>query len=160
MMFSINEIKQCIENCKIAGDVERDSKEFMLAAVMIIFSIDQLQNKNQLIIIKKKNNLRKHSGQIAFPGGKKESFDSNLKTTALRETHEEINLKSTDLEILLIGNPVLNLVSYIFVVLLIFNLLKVNYFNPIVSVFLKVYKPISKIFFLSPNQIINILTLK
>ena len=63
---------------------------------------------------------------------------------------------STDLEILLIGNPVLNLVSYIFVVLLIFNLLKVNYFNPIVSVFLKVYKPISKIFFLSPNQIINI----
>ena len=64
---------------------------------------------------------------------------------------------STDLEILLIGNPVLNLVSYIFVVLLIFNLLKVNYFNPIVSVFLKVYKPISKIFFLSPNQIINII---
>ena len=100
MMFSLNQIKQCIENCKIAGDVERDSNEFMLAAVMIIFSIDQLQNKNQLIIIKKKNNLRKHSGQIAFPGGKKESFDSNLKITALRETHEEINLKNTDLEIL------------------------------------------------------------
>ena len=77
MMFSLNQIKQCIENCKIAGDIERDSKEFMLAAVMIIFSIDNLQNKNQLIIIKKKNNLRKHSGQIAFPGGKKESFDSN-----------------------------------------------------------------------------------
>ena len=55
MMFSLNQIKQCIENCKIAGDIERDSKEFMLAAVMIIFSIDQLQNKNQLIIIKKKN---------------------------------------------------------------------------------------------------------
>ena len=54
MMFTLNQIKQCIENCKIAGDVERDSKEFMLAAVMIIFSIDQLQNKNQLIIIKKK----------------------------------------------------------------------------------------------------------
>ena len=63
----------------------------------------------------------------------------------------------TDLEILLIGNPVLNLLSYIFVVLLIFNLLKVNYFNPIVAVFLKIYKPISKIFFLSPNQIINII---
>ena len=51
MMFSLNQIKQCIENCKIAGDTERDSKEFMLAAVMIIFSIDKLQNKNQLIII-------------------------------------------------------------------------------------------------------------
>ena len=56
MMFSLNQIKQCIENCKIAGDVQRDSKEFMLAAVMIIFSIDQLQSKNQLIIIKKRKN--------------------------------------------------------------------------------------------------------
>ena len=37
MMFSSNQIKKCIENCKIAGDIERDSKEFMLAAVMIIF---------------------------------------------------------------------------------------------------------------------------
>ena len=100
MMFSLNQIKQCIENCKIAGDIKRDSKEFMLAAVMIIFSIDNLHNKNQLIIIKKKKNLRKHSGQIAFPGGKKESFDNNLKTTALRETYEEINLKNSDLEIL------------------------------------------------------------
>ena len=79
MMFSLNQIKQCIQNCKIAGDIKRDSKEFMLAAVMIIFSIDNLQNKNQLIIIKKKKNLRKHSGQIAFPGGKKEIFDNNLK---------------------------------------------------------------------------------
>ena len=43
-----------------------------------------------------------------------------------------------------------------FVILLIFNLLKVNYFNPIVAVFLKMYRPISKILFLSPNQIFNI----
>ena len=52
MIYSLNQIKQCIENCKIAGDIERDGKEFMLAAVMIVFSIDSLQNKNQLIIIK------------------------------------------------------------------------------------------------------------
>ena len=57
MMFSLNQIKQCIENCKIAGDTERDSKKLMLAAVMIIFSIDNLQNKNQLIIIKKKTSF-------------------------------------------------------------------------------------------------------
>ena len=62
-----------------------------------------------------------------------------------------------DIEILLIGNPILNLLSYIFVVLLIFNLLKVNYYNPIVALLLKIYKPISKILFLFPNQIINII---
>ena len=56
-----------------------------------------------------------------------------------------------DLEILLIGNPLLNLLSYMFVILLIFNLLKVNYLNPIVAVFLKMYRPISKILFLSTS---------
>lgn len=61
------------------------------------------------------------------------------------------------LKILSEGNPVLNLLSYIFVILLIFNLLKVNYYNPVVAVILKIYKPISKILFLFPNQIINII---
>ena len=50
----------------------------------------------------------------------------------------------------------LNSFNYIFVLLLIFNLLKVNYLNPIVAISIKVYKPISKILFLFPNQIINI----
>jgi len=61
---------------------------------------------------------------------------------------------STDLQIL---GLLLNVISYLFIFFLIFNLLKVNYFNPIVSTFVKVYKPISKIFFIFPNQIINIL---
>ena len=52
-----------------------------------------------------------------------------------------------------------NVINYIFVFLLIFNLLKVNYFNPIVAALVRIYKPISKIFFIFPNQIINILIL-
>lgn len=33
-----------------------------------------------------------HSGQIAFPGGKKEEDDADLITTALREANEEVNV--------------------------------------------------------------------
>ncbi len=33
-----------------------------------------------------------HSGQISFPGGKKEAFDQNLEETARRECFEEIGL--------------------------------------------------------------------
>lgn len=33
-----------------------------------------------------------HSGQIAFPGGKKEEADADLITTALREANEEVNI--------------------------------------------------------------------
>lgn len=34
-----------------------------------------------------------HSGQIAFPGGKKDEIDKDLNETALRELHEETGLK-------------------------------------------------------------------
>jgi 8-oxo-dGTP pyrophosphatase MutT (NUDIX family) len=41
-----------------------------------------------------------HSGQISFPGGKKEETDSDLMATALRETSEEIGLEPESIEVL------------------------------------------------------------
>lgn len=38
------------------------------------------------------------SGQIAFPGGRREPSDSDLLATAIRETHEEIGVDLTDVE--------------------------------------------------------------
>ncbi len=40
-----------------------------------------------------------HSSQIAFPGGKKELTDSDLKETALRETNEEVGISVSEIEI-------------------------------------------------------------
>ena len=42
----------------------------------------------------------RHSGQVAFAGGKRETFDHNLESTALRETEEEIGIAQQDVEIL------------------------------------------------------------
>jgi 8-oxo-dGTP pyrophosphatase MutT (NUDIX family) len=41
-----------------------------------------------------------HSGQMSFPGGKKEEGDSNLIETALRETNEEIGIDKHKIEVL------------------------------------------------------------
>ena len=92
-MFSLKQIKQCIENCKIAGDIERSSKEFMLAAVMIIFSIDNIQNKNQLIIIKKKNNLKDISNKL------KRYSTKNLSEKNSLEIFKEIGINTVQHEI-------------------------------------------------------------
>ena len=54
---------------------------------------------------------------------------------------------------------IFNILNYAFVFLFVFNLLKVNYINPIVSTFVKVYKPISKVFGIFPIQAINILVI-
>ena len=59
----------------------------------------------------------------------------------------------TDFQIL---GLILNFLNYFFVFLLIFNLLKVNYFNPIVAIFVKVYNPLSKILPMLINPIVNI----
>ena len=41
-----------------------------------------------------------HGGQIAFPGGRREPEDPDLRSTALREAEEEIGLDRTSVEIL------------------------------------------------------------
>ena len=48
----------------------------------------------QVILTRRSMNMKKHSGQISFPGGKFEDEDKSLMTTALRESFEEIGLRS------------------------------------------------------------------
>ena len=48
----------------------------------------------QVILTRRSMNMKKHSGQISFPGGKFEDEDKSLQATALRESFEEIGLRS------------------------------------------------------------------
>lgn len=42
----------------------------------------------------------RHSGQVAFPGGRMETGDADVLAAALRETQEEINLTPGDVQVL------------------------------------------------------------
>jgi 8-oxo-dGTP pyrophosphatase MutT (NUDIX family) len=42
----------------------------------------------------------RHSGQVAFAGGKRELYDASLEITALREAEEEVGFKQSDVNIL------------------------------------------------------------
>ncbi len=53
-----------------------------------------------LLLIKRTEDGRAHSGQISFPGGKKEPADIDLQTTAIREANEETGILKEDVEIL------------------------------------------------------------
>lgn len=53
----------------------------------------------QIVFTKRHDELRRHGGEISFPGGRREDGESDLRATALREAHEEIGLEPDAVEI-------------------------------------------------------------
>ena len=70
------------------------------SAVLIL--LYPFQNGISTVLIERTVYTGVHSGQIAFPGGKAEETDPDLKYTALRETYEEVGIPVERVEI--IGN--------------------------------------------------------
>jgi 8-oxo-dGTP pyrophosphatase MutT (NUDIX family) len=52
-----------------------------------------------LIFTERRSDLRRHAGEISFPGGREDEGDRDLTATALREAEEEIALAPTAVEI-------------------------------------------------------------
>lgn len=53
-----------------------------------------------ILLTQRTAHLKKHAGQISFPGGGWEEQDPHLEATALRETEEEIGLHNRHIEVL------------------------------------------------------------
>jgi len=70
------------------------------AAILLpLFNRDE---QTHVLIIEKARDRSRHAGQMAFPGGKRESADFTPASTALREAREEIDLPAS--EVRLLGN--------------------------------------------------------
>jgi 8-oxo-dGTP pyrophosphatase MutT (NUDIX family) len=53
-----------------------------------------------LIFTERRADLRRHAGEVSFPGGRQDDADSDLETTALREAYEEIALDPAGVQII------------------------------------------------------------
>lgn len=73
-------------------------KEITPAAVLVPFV--ERSDELQIIFTKRTDQLKSHSGQIAFPGGKIDPQDRDAADAALREANEEILLDPQHAEIL------------------------------------------------------------
>ncbi len=54
----------------------------------------------QVLLTQRTEQLRDHSGQISFPGGRQDPHDADAVATALREANEEVGLDSAQVEVL------------------------------------------------------------
>lgn len=59
-----------------------------------------------LLLTQRSAHLRKHAGQVAFPGGAVDASDASLIAAALREAHEEVAIPPETVEVIGVLPPV------------------------------------------------------
>jgi len=71
--------------------------EFRPAAVLVplFWQGDELH----IMLTKRSEQLKHHSGQISFPGGGFDKADMTIRQSAIRETHEEIGIEQKYIEV-------------------------------------------------------------
>jgi 8-oxo-dGTP pyrophosphatase MutT (NUDIX family) len=67
------------------------------AAVLVALYLHDGQLR--AVLTKRREDLRRHPGEISFPGGRHDETDADLLATALREAHEEIGLPPESVQI-------------------------------------------------------------
>jgi 8-oxo-dGTP pyrophosphatase MutT (NUDIX family) len=83
---------------EIVRELPLPGRQAALAAVLV--PLVMRESRLTLLLTERGRNLSSHSGQIAFPGGRKDASDPDLVHTALREAHEEIGLQDSFVEVL------------------------------------------------------------
>jgi 8-oxo-dGTP pyrophosphatase MutT (NUDIX family) len=66
----------------------------------VLVPIFPVGDEAHLVLTKRPDHLRSHAGEIAFPGGKHEPEDVDLRTTALREAEEEVAIAPASVRVL------------------------------------------------------------
>lgn len=74
-----------------------------------------LNGELHLLLIRRTEDGRAHSGQISFPGGRHEPEDASFMITALREAEEEVGIIQSEVEVLGALTPLYIPVSYFMV---------------------------------------------
>jgi 8-oxo-dGTP pyrophosphatase MutT (NUDIX family) len=59
-----------------------------------------MRDEPMVLLTRRANHMSTHSGQVAFPGGKVDPLDRDLRHTALREAHEEVGLSPALVQVL------------------------------------------------------------
>jgi len=79
-----------------SGNSEKPSGRPQASVLIAILNYGEYIENPELIYTQRSNHLSTHSGEVSFPGGKADDSDASLFETALRESNEEMSLKSED----------------------------------------------------------------
>jgi 8-oxo-dGTP pyrophosphatase MutT (NUDIX family) len=96
-----------LEHCRAAGLAResalvrarlRESWPASLQPAAVLVPIIDRADSPTLLMTVRASHLRRHAGQISFPGGRLEAHDADVVSAAMRETEEEIGLTAAAIE--------------------------------------------------------------
>jgi len=78
-----------------------DQQELLNARESGVLILFYLKDKEPYLVLMERSTYDgAHSGQVSFPGGKREASDRDIVHTALRETNEEVGVLMEDVEVI------------------------------------------------------------
>ncbi len=77
----------------------RDFAHRDLSESAVLVPLCERDGEFHVLFTQRSHDLRSHSGEVSFPGGRREIEDDSLIETALREAHEEIALHPSDVDV-------------------------------------------------------------
>src|ERR687888_1321312 len=93
-------ISRCLSHSPAQGGASRDPaeevhvSEGLAALTPAAVLVPLIEHAMTILLTIRTPHLRRHPGQISFPGGCVEPGDRNTAETALRELHEEVGIAS------------------------------------------------------------------
>jgi 8-oxo-dGTP pyrophosphatase MutT (NUDIX family) len=96
-----------LEHCRAAGLAResatvrarlRESWPASLKVAAVLVPIIDRADAPTLLMTVRASHLRRHAGQISFPGGQLEPHDADVAAAAMRETEEEIGIAASGIE--------------------------------------------------------------
>lgn len=66
----------------------------------VLVALTERGGENAVLLTRRAATLRKHGGQYAFPGGRRDEGDADAVATALREAQEEVGVEARDVRVL------------------------------------------------------------
>jgi 8-oxo-dGTP pyrophosphatase MutT (NUDIX family) len=83
-----------------AGIERTTPAEQIAAAVLVPLFLQGANEEPHLVLTRRRSDLRRHAGEISFPGGRQDAGDADLAETALREAEEEIGLERSQVSLI------------------------------------------------------------
>lgn len=82
------------------GRSPRRASKLRGRAAAVLVPLLEREGETCVLLTKRAASLRKHAGQYAFPGGRRDEGDRDAAATALREAEEEVGLAPGDVRVL------------------------------------------------------------